>query len=155
MVLTENILIILVILGLLGAITWGVARSLSRLSETDKMVLGCWSGKEKNQANEEVEIGLLIWSGGDYTIVESGFTYPVVERGKYTTSAREDGEDGAVSLRLEPDTLGRNIAAYPQFGKARTLTVIAQKVNGIRTLQFENGVRYVNTSCEPYAPQAS
>lgn len=137
---------------MLAAITWGVMRSLSRLSETDKMVFGCWSGQEKNRTNEAVEIGWLIWSGGDYTIVESGFAFPVVERGKYTTSALEDG---SVSLKLEPDTLGRNIEAYPQFGKARTVTVTAQKLNGIRTLQFEDGVRYVNTSCEPYAPQVN
>lgn len=152
MISTENILIALVILGLLAGITWGVVRSISLLSETDKMVLGCWSGQEKNRTNKAVEIGWLIWSGGDYTIVESGFAFPVVERGKYTTSALPDG---SVLLKLEPDTLGRNIEAYPQFGKARTLKVTAQKLNGIRTLQFEDGVRVVNTSCEPYAPQVN
>lgn len=150
---TENIGVALVIIALMAAVlAWGAMRTLSRLSETDKMVLGCWSGQEKNRTNQEVEIGLLIWSGGDYTIVESGFAFPVVERGKYTTSALPDG---SVSLKLEPDTLGRNIEAYPQFGKMRTTTVIAQKLNGIRTLQFDGGVRYVNTSCEPYAPQVN
>ena len=137
----------LVIVVMLAAITWGVMRSLSNLSETDKMVFGCWSGKEKNSVNQEGEIGWLFWSGGNYTIVEGGFNFPIVERGRYTTSALENG---AVALRLEPDTLGRNIEAYPQFGVARTITVTAQKLNGIRTLQFDGRVRVVNTSCEPY-----
>lgn len=150
---SENILIVVVLVLVLTVIAWGVFRTTSRMSETDKVVLGCWSGKEKNRAQEAVEIGLLFWSGGNYTIVDGGgFNAPVIERGKYLTSA---GDNGAVTLRLEPNKRGRNIANYPQFGSPRSMSVTAESVNGVRVLRLDGDTRYVNTSCEPYAPQVS
>ena len=142
--------VVAVLIVVLAAIAWGVLRTTSRMSETDKIVRGCWSGKEKNRANKEVEIGLLFWSRGNYTIVGDGFNAPIIERGKYATSA---GNNGLVILGLEPDKLGRDIAQYPQFGSSRSLSVTAETLNGVRTLRFDDGSQYVNTSCEPYAPQ--
>ncbi|OGL70749.1 hypothetical protein A3B32_00995 [Candidatus Uhrbacteria bacterium RIFCSPLOWO2_01_FULL_53_9] len=150
MTASEYILLAVVLVIVLSVIAWGVLRTTSTMSETDKIVRGCWSGKEPNRANELKEVGLLLWSGGNYTIVSDGFNAPIIERGKYATSA---GNNGLVILGLEPDKLGRDIAQYPQFGSSRSLSVTAETLNGVRTLRFDGGTPYVNTSCEPYAPQ--
>lgn len=146
-----NIIIaVVIVLIILAVVAIGISRSTSRLSETDKVVLGCWRGEENNRANAVVKIGYLFWSGGNYTIVEEGFAEPVIERGKYTTSL---GGNGTTVLHLVPDKLGRTIANYPRFGKDRTLSVDASRNGGIRRLQFDGGPIFINVSCESYTPQ--
>lgn len=146
-----NIIIaIVIVLIILAVVAIGVWRLSSPMSETDKVVLGCWMGEETNRANAAVKIGYLFWSGGNYTIVEEGFAQPVIERGKYTTSL---GDNGTTALHLVPDKLGRTIANYPRFGKERTLSVNAQRASGMRRLQFDGGAIFINVSCESYTPQ--
>lgn len=147
----ENIIIgVVLVVVILIVIAVGVWRSMSNMSETDKVVLGCWMGEEKTRANAVVKIGYLFWSGGNYTIVEEGFSQPVIERGKYTTSP---GDGGTTMLHLVPDKLGRTIANYPRFGQVRTLSVNASRNVGIRRLQFDGGPIFINISCESYTPQ--
>lgn len=147
---TNIIIAVVIVLVILAVVAIGVWRLSSPMSETDKVVLGCWRGEENNRANAPVKIGYLFWSGGNYTIVEEGFSEPVIERGKYTTSL---GDNGTTVLHLAPDKLGRTIANYPRFGQERTLSVNASRNVGIRRLQFDGGPIFVNVSCESYSPQ--
>ncbi len=143
----ENIIAAAVIVVILVIVGLGVVYTITHISETDKAVFGCWDGQEINTSNTAVDIAYLFWSRGTYSIVGRTFANPLFERGTYSTAR---AEDGSVALTLTPDTTTKRTTQFPQFGVVRTVAVAEQQTNAGRTLAFNGGTPFVESSCDLY-----
>ena len=146
----ENIIAAVVIGVILVMIGLGFVYTITHLSETDKVVFGCWDGQEINTSNTTLDIAYLFWSRGKYSIVGRTLANPLFERGTYATTR---AEDGSVALTLTPDTTTKHTAQFSQFGVVRTFTVVEQQTNAGRTLTLNDGIPLVESSCEVYNAQ--
>lgn len=93
----------LIILGIIGVISFSVIQEIRSLSPSDQLVSGCWFGAVNGKIDSR-SLQYNFWSSHDYSITGFLYSWKLYERGMYSTRMKNGGDDlKTVEMLLTPE----------------------------------------------------
>ena len=93
----------MIILSIIGIISFSVIQEIRSLSPSDKLISGCWFGAVDGKIDRR-SLQYNFWSSHDYSITGFLYSWKLYERGIYSTHIKNNNDDlKVVEVLLTPE----------------------------------------------------